>query len=130
MYLFILELAFEDGSPLYNCDVEKLNHQDDSAATWLFSGATLKFLCNNHPDHLGEIVYLFVFGELIDAYQNCSLVHSECIKLVLHAHYFLDAWEASLRASGYSKTTYTISCEALDITHIIINGFLSLIFIH
>lgn len=130
VYSHIRQLAFEIGSPLYTRDVEKLDRQDDSAATRLFSAATLKFLSDNHPDYLGEIVFLFIFGELVDAYQNRSISHIERIKMVLRAQYFLDAWESFLKACNYSKATYTLSREALDITRIIIEGFLSLIYIH
>ncbi len=129
-YTHIRDLALEDGSPLYIRDVEKLDRQDDSAATRLFSAATLKFLCDNHPDYIGDIVFLFVFGELIDAYQSRSMAHTERIKLVLRAHYFLDTWEAFLKICNYSKATYTLSREALDILRIIVEGFLSLIYIH
>ena len=111
-------------------DVEKLDRQDNAAATCLFSASVLQYLCDNHPDYIGEIVYLFVFGELIDAYQNRSMPHAECIKLVLRAQYFLDAWEAFLTAGSYPKMTYTLSREALNITRIIIEGFLALVYIH
>lgn len=129
VYAHIRQLAFEEGSPLYLRDVEKLDRQDDSAATRLFSADVLKYLCDNHPDYLGEIVYLFVFGELIDAYQNRAISHAEHVKLVLRARYFLDAWEAFLKCCGYTKATYLLSRECLDITRIIIEGFLSLVFI-
>ena len=36
-------------------------------------------------------MYLFVFGELIDVYQNRSISHAEQLKLVLWAHYFLES---------------------------------------
>lgn len=60
----------EDSTPLFKRDVEKLDRQDDNAAARLFSANVLKFLANKHPDHAGKIVYLFIFGELVDAYQN------------------------------------------------------------
>ena len=123
-------LAYDSNSPLHVRDVERLDRQDDNAATRLFAADTLKYLCDNHPDYLGEIVYLFVFGELIDAYQNRSLTHNERLKLVLRARYFLDSWETFLTASGYSKTVYLLSREALDITRIIIGGYLALLLIH
>jgi len=57
-------------------------------------------------------------------------MHNERVKLVLRARYFLDSWETFLTASGYSKTTYLLSQEALDITRIIIEGYLALVLIH
>jgi hypothetical protein len=44
MYIHILEMAFEDGSPLYHRDVIKLDRQDDNAATRLFSVQTLEII--------------------------------------------------------------------------------------
>lgn len=39
---------------------------------WLFSVDTLSYLTGHYPNRVGEIVYLFVFGDLIDVYQNWS----------------------------------------------------------
>ena len=114
---------FGNGSPLYHRDVVKLDRQDDNAATRLFSAKTLKFLASHHPDCIGVIVYLFVFGELVDAYQNRHITHSEWIKLVLRARFFLDSWEAYLSTCGYRKDRYFISREASDIIRIITEGF-------
>ncbi|KAF8227800.1 hypothetical protein L208DRAFT_1134702, partial [Tricholoma matsutake] len=36
MYCHIAEMAWEDGSPLYHCDVKNLDRQDDNAAAQLF----------------------------------------------------------------------------------------------
>lgn len=129
MYSRIRDVAFEPGSPLYIRDVEKLDRQDDNAATRLFSSATLKFIALNHPDHIGEIVFLFIFGELIDAYQNRFITHLERVKLVLRAHYFLESWTKFQQILKYPKAQYLISREALDIMRIIIEGYLSLVFI-
>ncbi|KAJ6600651.1 hypothetical protein B0H10DRAFT_2230917 [Mycena sp. CBHHK59/15] len=130
IYARIREMAFEDGSPLFHRDVEKLDRQDDNAATRLFSADTLKYLTDHHPEYLGEIVYLFVFGELIDAYQNRSISHAERVKLVLRARYFLDSWSSFLDLAGYSKSLYFLSREAVDIVRIIIEGYLALIYVH
>jgi len=119
MYLHILHIAEGNGTPLYGRDVTKVDRQDDNAAVRLFSADVLKYLAENHPDYVGEIVYLFVFGELIDAYQNRSMQHLERIKLVLRAKYFLDSWEAFLVACRYRKDRYFISREAADILHFI-----------
>ncbi|KAJ7258598.1 hypothetical protein C8J57DRAFT_1644546, partial [Mycena rebaudengoi] len=130
IYSRIRQMAFEDGSPLFHRDVEKLDRQDDNAATRLFSADTLKYLADHHPEYLGEIVYLFIFGELIDAYQNRSIPHAERIKLVLRARYFLNSWSSFLDLSGYNKSVYFLSREAVDIARIVIEGYLALIYIH
>ena len=130
MYLHILHISQGNGTPLYSRDVTKVDHQDDNAAVRLFSADVLKYLAENHPDYVSEIVYLFVFGELINAYQNRSMQHLERIKLVLQAKYFLDSWETFLMACKYRKDRYFISREAADILHFIINGFIALVIIH
>ncbi|CAK5270401.1 unnamed protein product [Mycena citricolor] len=130
IYEHIRETAFAEGSPLFHRDVVKLDRQDDNAAVRLFSADTLKYLSDHHPDYLGEIVYLFVFGELIDAYQSRSIDHAERTKLVLRGRYFVDSWSAFLDISGYSKNVYFLSREAVDIIRFIVEGYLSLLYIH
>jgi hypothetical protein len=75
VFQHIREMAFETGSPLYRRDVDKLDRQDDNAASRLFSADVLQYLSD--PDQVGEIGYLFLFGEFIDAYQNRSISHHE-----------------------------------------------------
>lgn len=126
IYQHISELAQEAGSHLYHQDVIKLDRQDDLAATCLFSAATMEFLSKHHPEYLGEIVYLFVFGELIDAYQNRSISLKERITMVLCTQYFVDYWQAFLAEVGYSETQYFILREAADILTYLINGLIGL----
>ncbi|CAK5278486.1 unnamed protein product [Mycena citricolor] len=130
IYEHIREIAFAEGSTLFHRDVEKLDRQDDNAAVRLFSADTLKYLSDHHPGYLGEIVYLFVFGELIDAYQSRSIDHAERARMVLRARYFVDSWSTFLDISGYSKTVYFLSREAVDIIRFVVEGYLSLVFIH
>ncbi|KAF8956013.1 hypothetical protein BDZ97DRAFT_1672397 [Flammula alnicola] len=145
-YEQVRNLAFIGDSPLYSRDVEKLDRQDDRAAARLFSGRTLEFALENLPDELGLIIYLFVFGELIDAYQSRQISHAERIKMVLRARFFKDLWKSFLKESDYPLAQHFISKEAddvaldssprrfhhpsNDITDIIINGLLALIIIH
>ena len=129
-YRHIANIAQGAGTPLFSRDVKKVDHQDDNAAVRLFSADVLKYLADHHHDYIGEIVYLFVFGELIDAYQNRSMAHLERIKLVLRARYFLNSWEIYLQACGYRKDHYFISHDANDILHILIDGLIALVIIH
>lgn len=69
-YQQVRDIAFEDHSPLYHRDVEKLDRQDDNAATRLFSASTIQYISNHHSDSLFLIVYLFIFGELIGALER------------------------------------------------------------
>ncbi|KAH9855569.1 hypothetical protein C2E23DRAFT_813848 [Lenzites betulinus] len=131
MFSHALELAHSSGSPLYIRDVEKLDRQDDNAATRLFSSAALQQLISLPGDHLiGTIVYLFVFGELVDAYQNRHISHSERIKMVLRARFFFDIWRRFLAAASYPENRYCISREAIAIIHILIDGLIALVIIH
>ena len=130
LYSTIHDVAFANGSPLYRRDVEKLDRQDDNAATRLFSADTLSFLANHYPERVGEIIYLFVFGDLIDAYQNRSISHRERVKMLLRARYFLDSWECFLQRASYKKHLHFLSHEATDILRQIIEGLLGLIYIY
>ncbi|KAJ6522433.1 hypothetical protein DFH09DRAFT_1421922 [Mycena vulgaris] len=126
----IYELAMAPDSPMFRRDVERLDRQDDAAATRLFCAAVLEYLSENHPEYIGEIVYLFVFGELVDSYQSRKISHTERIKLALRARYFLDAWANYLDAVGYKHSHYFLSREAVDIARYLIDGIISLIFVH
>lgn len=125
------DVAFEDGSPLYHRDVEKLDRQDDLAASRLFSAPTLQYLTDRHPEAAGLIIYLFVFGELCDAYQNRHIGHSERIQLVLRARSYLETWERYLsQLPDATKQLYFISREAADICEFLVHGLISLILVH
>ena len=130
LYATIRDLAFANGSPLYRRDVEKLDRQDNNAAARLFSADTLSYLTSHYPDHAGEAVYLFVFGDLIDTYQNRSISHRERVKMLLRARYFLDSWERFLECAGYKKHLHFVSHEAIDILRQIIEGLLGLIYVY
>ncbi|KAJ7789726.1 hypothetical protein B0H13DRAFT_1450968, partial [Mycena leptocephala] len=91
----IYAMAFDPKSPLYKRDVERFKCQDDAAAVRPFCAAVLEYLIENHLDYIGEIVYLFVLGELVDAYQSRTsreISHSERVRLALRARYVLDGW--------------------------------------
>ncbi|KDQ60091.1 hypothetical protein JAAARDRAFT_45943 [Jaapia argillacea MUCL 33604] len=121
-YEQIRNMAFDDAGPLYRRDVEKLDHQDDRAASRLFSATALKYLVESYPDNLGLAAYLFVFGDMVDAYQNRAISHLERAKM--------DIWKTFLQEAGYPKARYYISQEADDISDILINGYISLLIIH
>jgi len=90
----------------------------------------LQYLSDHHSEYIGLIVYLFVFGELVDAYKNRHIPHAERLKVVLRARYFLDCWLAFLAAGQYPTAQYCLSRDALDITRILIKGYISLMYIH
>lgn len=130
MYSQVWRIAFGDPpGPIYQRDVEKMDRQDDNAATRLFSAETLDFITKHHPACLGLVVYLFIMGEVVDAYQGRTLSHLERIKMVLRCHYFLRLWKRFLQATGYAKK-YCISREAQDIIEKLIDGLLALVHVY
>jgi hypothetical protein len=130
-YEHIRKMAESDDSPLYWRDVDRLDREDDHAAACLFSAAFLEFCAKQHGEmNPGLPVYLFVLGELIDAYENRHIPHIEHIKMVLQMRFFKSLWKSFLRRAGYSENQYFISYAADDIIDILVNGFLGLIYIH
>lgn len=129
IFRHIYEIAMKPDGPLYCRDVIRLDRQDDAVACRLFSAPVLEYLTEKHPEYIGEIVYLFIFGELADAYQSREIAHAERIKLALRARYFLDAWAKYLEVAGY-KQQYFLSREAVDISRFLIDGIISLIIVH
>ena len=119
-----------EGGPLFQRDVEKVDRQDDSAAIRLFSADALQWLTENYPTLLGPIIYLFVFGELIDAYQNRHIPHIERVNMVLRTLFFMEMWEEFLIKAHYARAKYFVSKEACDIIKFLIHGFLKLIIIY
>ncbi|KAJ3770857.1 hypothetical protein FB446DRAFT_646265 [Lentinula raphanica] len=136
LYHQIREIAFDPTSPLYHRDVEKLDRQDDNAAARLFSAATLQFISQrlNEEDQelLGVAVYLFIFGELCDAYQNRHIPHAERIALLLRARYFVDTWKQFIdKLPCYNPNKYFLSHECVDIIRfLVISDFTMLDFLH
>jgi hypothetical protein len=127
-------LAFGDvdipPGPLFHRDIEKTDRQDDNAATRLFSSAALEHLVEHRPQELGQIAYMFIFGELVDAWQNRSLPHDERILMALRAWYFLEMWVTYLDRVERSKRQYCISPEAIDIVRTLVASLISLVVIY
>jgi hypothetical protein len=117
--------------PCYPRDIEKTDKQDDNAAQRLLSSKALAYLHDHHsPDALGLIVYLFVFGELVDAVQNRKIGHSARITMALRAWYFLSIWLQYLAKAELPKARHCISREAIDIIRIIVQSIIGLIIIY
>lgn len=129
-YQQLYELVHEEGCPLYRRDVINVDRQDDRAAIRLFSSAMIQFVASKRPDYVGLIVYLFVFGELHDAFQNRFISITDRLRMVLRARYFCDHWRSFLRANGHPEAKHYISHEMHDIIQIQTEGLLSLILIY
>ena len=125
----ILEMGRAD-SPIYLRDVEKVDRQDDNAATRLFSGATLEWLSKEHSEQRGLISFLFMCGEMIDAYQNRSISIETRVQMILRAHFFFEFWEKFIEIGGYSKKKHFLSPQCVKIIKALTRGFLQLVIIY
>lgn len=76
-------LAMQPNSPMYPRDWKNRDRMDDRAAARLSSADTLQQAAEDPIKNLGLVVYLFVFGELIDAYQSRTLSHHERAKIAI-----------------------------------------------
>ena len=130
MFQYAQQVVFEPGSPLYHRDVEKLDRQDDNTAIRVHSGSHIAYLAKNHPQLLGHIIYLFINGELIDAYQNRTIPHLERIKMVLRAKFFYQMWRSFLKATGYAEDRHFVSHQFADIIDTLVDGLISLAIIY
>ncbi|KAF8606345.1 hypothetical protein BDV93DRAFT_489093 [Ceratobasidium sp. AG-I] len=129
-YSQVREIAFDQTSTLYHRDVEKLDRQDDHAASRLFCAATLDFVMAHRPKYLGLAVYLFLMGELGDAWQSRCITHAERFKMAMRTSHFLQFWEKFLHDSGYPTARYFISREASSILTTVINGLVLLMIVY
>ncbi|KAJ3841314.1 hypothetical protein F5878DRAFT_670505 [Lentinula raphanica] len=133
LYRQVREIALQKG-PLYNRDVgSNSDKQDDNAALRFCSANTLEWLVSGEhysDENIGLIVYIFVFGELIDAFQSQTISLAERARMVLRAYFFLDIWERFLDVAGYPKSKYFLSRDSIDIIRILIRGFFQIILIH
>ncbi|KDQ15593.1 hypothetical protein BOTBODRAFT_78373, partial [Botryobasidium botryosum FD-172 SS1] len=112
-------------------DVERVDRQDDLAAARLFSAATLGFVLEKHSGHLALIVYLFIFGEMVDAWQNRCIHHITRIRMVLRIRFFLMAWRAHVLAHPeYALDIQFISRESFDIFTYVCESLLLLVLVY
>jgi len=69
--------------------MEKVDRQDDRAAARTFSASAPDFQMQEQPGQPGLSDYLFVLGELVDAWQNRNISHIMRAKMVIRARFFL-----------------------------------------
>lgn len=130
-YEDVRHMACEKDTPLYWRDVDRLDRQDDRAAARLFSASFLDYCITNHgKTNVALPIYLFIFGELIDAYENRHIPHVDRIKMVLRVHFFKSIWKTFLCRAGYPEIRYFISAAADDIIDILIHGLIGLIYVY
>ncbi|GLB36846.1 putative ulp1 protease family, C-terminal catalytic domain [Lyophyllum shimeji] len=130
-YAQLRELALNPAGPLFTRDVEGVDRQDDRAAGRTFSSPALDFQMKTSPEQRGLSVYLFILGELIDAWQNRSISHALRAKMALRARFFLLAWRAHILAHpNYSVHVQFISRESFDIFITVAESLLALIIVY
>ncbi|KZV94435.1 hypothetical protein EXIGLDRAFT_767081 [Exidia glandulosa HHB12029] len=129
-YSQLRAIADEPLSPLKLRDVDsRLDRQDDFAAARTFGAATLAYIVKRHPDWRGLIVYLFVFGELIDAYQSRTMSNRTRVTIAFRTLFFLELWQAFLKKGGYSQA-YGMAPETIKIIQTECYGIVGLILAH
>ncbi|KAI0688683.1 hypothetical protein C8T65DRAFT_700472 [Cerioporus squamosus] len=129
LYSHARRMAEENG-PLYMRDVEKVDRQDDNAAARLFSGDALEWLSSHDEEsHRGTAVYLFVYGELVDAHIGRTVDLAERLKMCFCAEFFTDLWEVFLRRAGYSKSRHFLSHQAAAIVRRLSRSYVQLLYL-
>ncbi len=69
------------------------------------------------PEELGAQIFLFVFGDLVDAFQSQKIGFQECIGMAFQALFFIDIWGTFLEEElpEYPQNHYCLSQESLQI---------------
>ncbi|KAH9947489.1 hypothetical protein B0H21DRAFT_680678, partial [Amylocystis lapponica] len=86
-------------------DVENVDKQDDGAARRMFHSIALTATTEQTGDSIGVkeefvglFVYLFIFGELIDAWLNRRMTVQDRVLAALRARFFLHIWYTHIKA--------------------------------
>ncbi|KAG8707407.1 hypothetical protein FRC11_007462, partial [Ceratobasidium sp. 423] len=128
MYSQVREIAEDPESTLHKRDVEGVDRQDDGSSECVFNQLTLKFVVQRRPQYLGLIIFLYVLGELCDAYQSRHISHADRVWMALRAKFFIDFWRQFLQTSGYMLSRYFISQQASNILLTVVEGLILLIY--
>ncbi|CAG8775030.1 7779_t:CDS:2, partial [Gigaspora rosea] len=98
----ILELKKNPESVLYKKDVEYVDRQDDGAAYRLYCSSLLNQVINKDKQvdtkRHGLFIFLFVLGELIDAFQNRKISLLERCRMVMLGFFFLNHWKSHVQS--------------------------------
>ncbi|EGF98707.1 uncharacterized protein MELLADRAFT_95458 [Melampsora larici-populina 98AG31] len=131
----LTEILTSENSPLYQRDVHNSDKQDDGPAYRTFSFETVK-AASNLSDGTGLAVYLFVCGELCDAWLNRHMGHSERVRSAWTAAFFLRKWNSYLQkqkqetGSMMSPKKNGISPQSLKIFTQLAESLIALIISH
>ncbi|KAI0645527.1 hypothetical protein C8Q79DRAFT_1104104 [Trametes meyenii] len=86
-------------------DVENVDKQDDGAARRLFHPVALLAMTSKddegkrviQEEYRGLFVYLFIFGELFDAWLNRRMAAQDRVLAALRARFFLHVWQNHIK---------------------------------
>lgn len=84
-----------ENSPLYQKDIFDTDKQDDGRAYRVFNVHTLEASLARE-ECMGLSIYLYICGEMCDAWLNQEIGHLERIQAVWTAAFFLQRWHAYL----------------------------------
>ncbi len=103
-YEMVQEMGFDTNSPIFHRDVEKLDRQDDCAASRLFSASSLKWMTDRHPEWRLALscTYLFLASWWMHT-RTVVFRTSNGVKMVLRARHFLDIWKEFLNEGRVQK---------------------------
>ncbi|KAJ7040182.1 hypothetical protein C8F04DRAFT_1254358 [Mycena alexandri] len=99
-------LEMEPNSLMHPRDWKNRDLMDDAAAACLSSADTLEQAAQDPTKNLGLFVYLFIFGDLIDAYQSRTMSHHERAKIAIRTRLSLQTWHLYLQKAGYSEARH------------------------
>ncbi|KAJ1304147.1 hypothetical protein OPQ81_008547 [Rhizoctonia solani] len=129
MYSQVREIAEDPDSTLHLRDAENNDRQDDVSTECIFNQLTLAFVIKKKRlQYLGLAIYLYLAGELSDAYQSRHISNADRMWMALRAKFFLAFWRRFLHNSGYSLSRYFISQQASNILATVIEGLILLIY--
>ncbi|KAA1122302.1 hypothetical protein PGTUg99_036437 [Puccinia graminis f. sp. tritici] len=120
------------GSPLYSKDVLNCDKQDDGRAYRTMNWETLEASLQS-PDHTGLAIYLFLFGELTDAWLCPTMNHLDRIRSAWTCIFFLRYWHQSISDESNSLMSIDrngVSRQSYEIFHFLGNSLIGLIISH
>jgi hypothetical protein len=133
-FLNISQLAeyLGDGSPLDYWDVLNCDKQDDGQTYQTMNWETLQASLQL-PQHNGLAIYLFLLGELTDAWLCPTLNHLDCIWLAWTCIFFLRFWHKTISNKASPLTSIDrngVSRQSYEIIHFLGTSLIDLIVAH
>ncbi|KAI7944157.1 hypothetical protein MJO28_011685 [Puccinia striiformis f. sp. tritici] len=119
-------------SPLYAGDVLNCDKQDDGRAYRTMNWETLEASLQS-PQHTGLAIYLYLFGELTDAWLSPTMDHLDRIRSAWTCIFFMQFWHHSINDQSnplMSIARNGISRQSYEIFHFLGKALIGLIISH